>query len=184
MSNVSVLPFAPRAAKDLTDLLLQESASSSMTRKGVVESGGSSGAKARGKKKRLKKKRQQGGSAGGVMSGIPDCAAISCGTPEREHEPVHCGGSVTRADSEHAAEGGQCSTDSSAESIASGGKKKGKGQRLEACIKKGYGGGETTGRSGGGLFAEGGGDESLDDEEEQRGVVKKLRWRTEMGWMG
>ncbi|CAN0527177.1 unnamed protein product, partial [Ectocarpus sp. 12 AP-2014] len=28
---------------------------------------------------------------------------------------------------------------------------------------------------------EGEGDESLDDEEEQRGVVKKLRWRTEVG---
>ena len=31
---------------------------------------------------------------------------------------------------------------------------------------------------------EGEGDESLDDEEEQRGVVKKLRWRTEVGRMG
>lgn len=46
--------------------------------------------------------------------------------------------------------------------------------------------GVTGGRVGGGRAGAGEreGDESLDDEEEQRGVVKKLRWRTEVGRMG
>lgn len=43
------------------------------------------------------------------------------------------------------------------------------------------GGGDGDGRVG---VEEGEGDESLDDEEEQRGVVKKLRLRTEVGRMG
>lgn len=71
-----------------------------------------------------------------------------------------------------------------------------RGERLENCSTDssdmdslpGPGGGVRNGASGSatgfGGGGESGGDESFDDEEEQRGVVKKLRWRTEVGLLG
>lgn len=171
--------------------------------------GGGTGTKARSKKKRPKKKRANGGS-GGVVAGVgiggtgSASSVVACDPGARTHPAVvggasHvapgrlAGGVVLRdgvgaigeeAKANRSASVDGYSSDSSSEGAVVGGAL-GKQKRSEGLLDRGRrvidgGVGGAGGRQGEGD----GGDESMDDEEEQRGVVKKLRWRTEVGRMG
>ncbi|CAN0240134.1 unnamed protein product, partial [Ectocarpus fasciculatus] len=184
-----------RAAKDLSDLILQEAESSAVaaaaaataakgggTRKaspsrrggagvgsgGGLDGAGGGGTKPRGgrKKKKPKKKRSGGGGASTMTTVEPGAAAATVGSSSRAGaggrtgpeggERVRRGGGGVVAPSD----GGFSSDSSEGGAIVTGAKRATRGQ---VGAKEGEG------------------DESLDDEEEQRGVVKKLRWRTEVG---
>lgn len=186
-----------RAADDLANLLVQEAASMGAERdpRGAAEraagggigsgGGGGGGAKSKAKKKRLKKKRATGGSsnaAGTSNSGCIPSSGGDVGSPtlqvSRESAPAtgrrSPEGAVGVLDGDHDAahhhthrrglDHATTADNYSSDSSGVGVKFKYRGDR-KYC-------GQEIERSD---------DESFDDEEEQMGVVKKLRWRTEVG---
>ncbi|CAN0059569.1 unnamed protein product, partial [Ectocarpus sp. 12 AP-2014] len=190
---------AARAAKDLSDLIRQEAESSAVaaaaaaaaakggrTRKaspsrrgGGVGAGGGGGldgagvgTKPRGgrKKKKPKKKRGGAGGTGSTVTTVEPGAAAAAAVGSRLRagaggrtgpeggERVRRGGEAVVAVAP--SDGGFSSDSSDGGAIVTGAKR---ATRVQMGAREGEG------------------DESLDDEEEQRGVVKKLRWRTEVG---
>lgn len=211
-----------RAAKDLSDLLMQEASAvaergrSPPTRGGVGAangvSGGGGGArctstKSRSKKKRSKKKRSSCGCSSAVGSGAGQHTEEDGGSTravlqqEQQSDIVGCSHGSNGVSHAHAKTvsdskvpeskgkpadiGGGNSTDSSdveegRDSGGSGGFVWVEDVAQRSRRDRGGAGGEEGGRVARDVV----GDESMDDEEEQRGVVKKLRWRTEIGIMG
>lgn len=196
-----------RAAKDLTDLISQEkvSAAAEKNARGITDraatsgSGSNSAAKAKAKKKRLRKKKISDlgagvvgtngsnveGSAGGKGDMVPKTQAVghapaSTSLPPLEAAVVQGNGSRALQNQgdkhlgDRAAFGDDYSTGSS------------ETDRLPSQGNVGRHGGSENGPSGcmGDVGSKEAEDESYDDEEEQMGVVKKLRWRTEVGLMG
>lgn len=154
-------------------------------RSGAGISGGDS--KARGKQKRLKKKR---GVSGGKSVIFCRCASQETASDEQPEAARFLDdgsgtrkqdvGSQTRAQDDGGIvdDEGSSTDDSSSDrsvNIVEGGE----GGVVEQSRRSGLAVGRVRGPG------EGGSDEeSLDDEEEQRGVVKKLRWRTGVGRVG
>ncbi|CAM9659109.1 unnamed protein product, partial [Scytosiphon promiscuus] len=206
---------AARAAKDLSDLILQEAESAAAAAAATLESsnasptrmtggpdghgggGGGNGSvtKSRSGKKKKKPKKKRGGSS------LASASTAGGGGESRPAVKMAARDLKSAGQCPPAAQTGTVTGSGGTESGPRAGVVAAYDARFSSDSSDDDGRGATTagtqrtmlGSSGSGGGGEGGvgvgqaegeGDESMDDEEEQRGVVKKLRWRTEIGRMG